>query len=183
MDEELGGGSPVDGMALLAAQSRSGRSAIFQAKLRPAVSPPYLVERPRLDTLLDQSSAAPLTLLIAPAGSGKSSLLRSWVARDPAPHAWLSLDEDDRDPVQLWRGIFAALERIAPGCAAAGADRLRRPRGLLAAVAELLDDLEARTSEPRVFVIDDLQLVDEEDRKSTRLNSSHRTVSRMPSSA
>ena len=85
MDQEAHSVPSIDGLALLAAQSRSGRSAIFQSKLRPALNPAYLVERPRLYTLLDQSTAAPLTLVVAPAGSGKSSLLRGWVAGDPAP--------------------------------------------------------------------------------------------------
>jgi LuxR family transcriptional regulator, maltose regulon positive regulatory protein len=152
----------LEGLTLLNEQSRAGRSAISQSKLRPAANPTYLVERPRLYTLLDQSTLAPLTLVVAPAGSGKTSLLRGWVAAAAVPHAWLSLDADDRDPVQLWRGLFAALEGIAPGCASAGADRLRRPGGLLPAVVAVLDDLEARSYEPKVLVVDDLHLVDDD---------------------
>lgn len=155
------GAEQVDGLALLTAQSRAARTAIFQSKLRPAVNPAYLVPRPRLNALLDEAVRAPLTLVVAPAGSGKTSLLRSWVAETDLPHAWLSLDEADRDPVQLWRGVLAALEGVAPGCAAAPAGLLRRPGGLLDAVGALLDDLEARECEPKVLVIDDLQLVDE----------------------
>src|SRR5215218_4366384 len=154
---------PVDGLALLTEQSRAGRSTISQSKLRPAASPTYLVERPRLHTLLDQSTLAPLTLVVAPAGSGKTSLLRSWVAAGRFPYAWLSLDADDRDPVQLWRGVFAALEGIAPGCAAAGGDGLRRPGHLSEAIVAVLDELESRDYEPQVLVIDDLQLIDEEE--------------------
>ena len=70
----------VDGLELLAAQSRSARTAVFQAKLRPAANPAYLIPRPRLHRLLDPTTLAPLTLVVAPAGSGKTSLLRSWVA-------------------------------------------------------------------------------------------------------
>lgn len=163
------GGTPADGMALLAAQSRSARSAIFQSKLRPAVNPAYLVERPRLHALLDQAVAAPLTLVVAPAGSGKTSLLRSWAAASELPHAWLSLDETDRDPVQLWRGVLAALEGVAPGCAAGCADLLRLPGGLHEAVGVLLDDLESRAAGDAVLVLDDLQLVDEEESVATSL--------------
>jgi len=169
MTDESGRARPVDGLALLNEQSRAGRSAISQSKLRPAANPAYLVERPRLQALLDESTRAPLTLVVAPAGSGKTSLLRSWVAAASSPTAWLSLDAHDRDPVQLWRGVFAALEGIAPGCAADGADRLRRPGHLSDAIVAVLDDLEARSYEPRVLVIDDLQLIDEEDDISASL--------------
>lgn len=163
---------PADGMALLAAQSRSARSAIFQSKLRPAVNPAYLVERRRLHALLDEAVAAPLTLVVAPAGSGKTSLLRSWAAASVLPHAWLSLDETDRDPVQLWRGVLAALEGVAPGCAAGCVDLLRLPGGLPEAVGALLDDLESRDGGDggdAVLVLDDLQLVDEEEAVASSL--------------
>jgi|GEM_PF-1599836 len=139
------------------------RSTVYQAKLRPAVSPDYLVPRPRLVALLDAAVRAPLTLVVAPAGSGKTSLLRDWAARTPLPHAWLSVDEYDRDPAQLWTGILAALEGIAPGCAEPVARLLRREGALLDAVGTLLDDLETRPYDARVLVVDDLQLVDDED--------------------
>ncbi|MFC7494132.1 MULTISPECIES: LuxR C-terminal-related transcriptional regulator [unclassified Nocardioides] len=152
-----------DGLGLLAAQSRSARTAIFPSKLRPAANPAYLLTRPRLHALMDESVRAPLTLVVAPAGSGKTSLLRSWAAHTSLPLAWLSLDEDDRDAVQLWRGVLAALEGVAPGCAAAAADMIRRPGRLLGAVGVLLDDLEGRDDGDAVLVIDDLHLVDEEE--------------------
>ena len=62
------GRSSAEGMALLAAQSRSARSSILAAKLRPALNPAYLVARPRLHTLLEEAVQAPLTLVVAPAG-------------------------------------------------------------------------------------------------------------------
>ncbi len=149
-------------------EASPGRSAtpldsVVRAKLRPAVNPEYLVRRPRLHDLLDAAVRAPLTLVVAPAGSGKTSVLRSWVAETAMPHAWLSLDETDRDPVQLWLGILAALETIAPGCGSSAMDLVRRPGSLNQAVGSLLDDLEARDVSPRVLVVDDLQLVDEVD--------------------
>ncbi|WP_028642344.1 LuxR C-terminal-related transcriptional regulator [Nocardioides sp. URHA0020] len=155
--------SHVDGLGLLAAQSSAARSAIFPSKLRPAAHPAHLILRPRLHQLLAPETLAAVTLVVAPAGSGKTSLLATWVAGLDLPHAWLSLDETDRDPVQLWRGILAALEGIAPGCAVSVADRFRRGGQLTAAVGALLDELEERDLGPRVLVIDDLQLVDDDE--------------------
>jgi len=144
------------------ASRRGLLSTVSPAKLRPAVSPEYLVPRPRLVRLLDDAVRAPLTLVVAPAGSGKTSLVRDWAARSALPHAWLSVDEPDRDPAQLWRGILAALEGIAPGCSEPAARALQQQRPLDDALAVLLDDLEARPYDARVLVVDDLELVDDE---------------------
>lgn len=133
------------------------------------MSPAYLLTRPRLHTLMDGAVAAPLTLVVAPAGSGKTSLLRSWAATTALPLAWLTVDEDDRDPAQFWRGVVAALEGIAAPVATA-ADLLHQPRTLLEAVGALLDDLEARDDEPRVLVIDDLHLLDEVEEVASSLS-------------
>ncbi|MEP9361340.1 LuxR C-terminal-related transcriptional regulator [Nocardioides sp. CN2-186] len=152
-----------DGLAMLAAQSRAARTTVLPAKLRPPVTPAYLVPRPRLHQLVDEAVAGPLTLVVAPAGSGKTSLLSGWVAQTATTYAWLSLDEADRDPVQLWRGILAALEGIAPGSAATCADLIRRRGGLPKGIAALLDDLESRSYDDRVLIIDDVQLVDEDE--------------------
>ncbi|WP_138067582.1 LuxR C-terminal-related transcriptional regulator [Cellulomonas rhizosphaerae] len=143
---------------------------IFPSKLRPAANPAYLIPRPRLTVLVEASTAAPLTLVVAPAGSGKTSLLRSWAAETRMPVAWLSLDDEDRDPSRLWSGVVAALEGVAPGVGAAVGDRLQRPGELLESVSALLDDLEARDHAPSVLVIDDLHLVDETEAASASLS-------------
>ncbi|TDE92604.1 hypothetical protein EXU48_13750 [Occultella glacieicola] len=134
-----------------------------RTRLRPALSPSYLVHRQRLYALLDESVTSPVTLVVAPAGSGKTALLAGWMAQSPLPCAWVSLEEADRDPVQMWRAVAAALDSLAPGCATLAARRLRRGGHFLEAVGELLDDLEARTYTLKVLVIDDVHLIDGDD--------------------
>jgi LuxR family maltose regulon positive regulatory protein len=141
----------------------AGPHPVLRSKLHPARHPAHVLRRPRLHALLDECVTAPVTLVVAPAGSGKTSLLRSWSDETAVPYAWLSLEEEDRDPVRLWQGMLAALDSIAPGSAAAAGPVLHRPGGLLPAVNALLDDLDARESGPRVLVVDDLQFVDEQE--------------------
>ncbi len=82
----------------------------------PIASGP-LVARPRLNTLLHGSLKHPLTLVSAPAGFGKTTLLSTWIRSLQASHslvAWLSLDEEDNDPQLFWAYVLAALQRQQP---------------------------------------------------------------------
>ncbi|MGC9669969.1 LuxR C-terminal-related transcriptional regulator [Planosporangium sp. 12N6] len=76
--------------------------------------PPNLVARPRLFDLLDQAVTQPLTLVSAPAGWGKSTLLAAWVreGRAPGPVAWFTA-EPDRS-ADFWERFAAALARAEP---------------------------------------------------------------------
>ena len=123
-------------------------SPLLKAKLRAPVVPGHYVRRPRLLRLLDEAVESPLTLVVAPAGVGKTVLLAGWAAETGAATGWLSLDESDRDPSLLWSDVIAALDRLAPGCADAALARLRRPGGPTGVVEELLDGLDTRAGPP-----------------------------------
>lgn len=74
-----------------------------------------LVERPRLLALLDAGLERKLTLISAPAGFGKTTLLRQWIAGYTSRHglpsvAWVSLDVGDNDPVRFWRYVITACQ-------------------------------------------------------------------------
>src|SRR5215213_9651044 len=72
-------------------------SVVRHGKLRQPLTPEHYVRRGRLLALVDDVTAAPFTLVIAPAGAGKTSLLAGWTAESPkataATTAWLSLDD------------------------------------------------------------------------------------------
>jgi LuxR family transcriptional regulator, maltose regulon positive regulatory protein len=91
---------------------------ILQARLnRPKVAADY-VARPRLLNLLNAGRDGKLTLVIAPAGFGKTTLVSSWLetlnAIEQTPAAWLSLDEEDGDIYTFLRYFLAALRTIFP---------------------------------------------------------------------
>ncbi|MET8468015.1 helix-turn-helix transcriptional regulator, partial [Micromonospora zamorensis] len=124
------------------APGRPAESPLLASRLTPAVPPEPVVARPRLLRRLDEGSAGPVTLIAAPAGWGKTTLLASWVrlggaAPDVEPgavvpdsgdlsvppearpvSAWLSVEVGD-DGDRLWAYLAAAL-RSATGSAEDG---------------------------------------------------------------
>ena len=118
-------------------------SWLLRSKLRPPVIPGYYTPRPRFDDVLGRVTSFPLTLVVAPAGSGKTQLLAHWVSTTPVPTAWLSLEEMDNDPIELWTGIIAALEVLAPKCGLTVRDLLAGSAPIDDVVRALLHNLEA----------------------------------------
>ena len=102
-----------------------------------------------------------MTLLCAPAGSGKTVLLRSWAAETDAAVAWVTVERGERDAQRFWLHVIGAvadaagdevIERVSPAPQVAGAVVLER----------LLAQLE-RLDEPLALVIDDLHELDSGD--------------------
>ncbi|MFC9916966.1 LuxR C-terminal-related transcriptional regulator [Agromyces binzhouensis] len=115
-----------------------------------------LIDRPALRTRLDGALEGPLTLLVAPAGAGKSVLLDQWRARhDEVVTLRIDIDADDDDPVRLSRRLLAAVTGVRP--AAAGLERLTA-LGAEGIGEPLLEGLaaELRSFPETVIVLDDL---------------------------
>jgi LuxR family transcriptional regulator, maltose regulon positive regulatory protein len=109
---------------------------------------------------LDDGLAGELTLVCAPAGFGKTSLLADWSQRRAGPVGWLSLDAGDNDPVRFWRYVLAALDRVRPGVAERVSTLLGPPapasfEGLATAV---LNELSA-AGDDTLLVLDDYHLI------------------------
>ena len=125
-----------------------------------------LVARPRLSERLSRGAESALTLVSAPAGFGKTTLLAEWLAAAPADGrsvAWLSLDQRDNDPALFWTYLVAALKTAAPGVGAGALSLLQPPQppgeaGLVA----LLNDLDAISNDV-VLVLDDYHVIDARD--------------------
>ncbi len=110
---------------------------LLATKLHVRRRRPGLVARPRLSARLGRGWDAALTLLSAPAGFGKTTLLTEWLATAPGgrPTAWLSLDARDDDPVLFWTYLVTALDTAVPGVGARALALLQSPadrEGLLA---------------------------------------------------
>ena len=148
-----------------ASPGRTGQGAtglpLVATKLFVPRPRPDLVPRPRLLARLDAGlDAGRCSLLSAPAGAGKTSLLAAWLAQLDRPFAWLTLDERDQAANQVLRYLVAACQTIAPACgrgALAWLDAPQPPPPEVV-VTELVNDLAALPT-PGLLVLDDYHLV------------------------
>jgi LuxR family maltose regulon positive regulatory protein len=119
-----------------------------------------LVVRARLSERLDRGAESALTLVSAPAGFGKTTVLTEWLATGGRSAAWVSLDERDNDPALFWAYFVAALKTVAPGVGASALALLQsRQAPIDAVLATLLNDLSAVQSDV-VLVLDDYHVID-----------------------
>src|ERR1043165_5701287 len=86
---------------------------------------PNVVGRPRLIAQLNAGLHRKLTLISAPAGFGKTTLVSTWIASCGRPVAWLSLDEADSDPARFLTYLVAAVQTIVPTIGAGVLDVLQ----------------------------------------------------------
>jgi LuxR family maltose regulon positive regulatory protein len=113
---------------------------------------------------LDAGFARKLTLIGAPAGYGKTTLLNQWRQAEESnrPFAWISLDKQDNDAIRLWKHIVEALNRVVPG-ERVGADALAGPGTVVTDLVEttlpmLINDL-AELPHRVVLVLDDYHFI------------------------
>src|SRR5215468_4889052 len=100
---------------MTAAAQSAGASQV--PLIRKLVAPPRrnsLLDRAHLLERLDAITSLPLTLVCAPAGFGKTTLLVDWLARARMPAAWLAVDSGDNDPARFWTYFVGALQRLEP---------------------------------------------------------------------
>ena len=121
------------------------------------------VPRPRLVERLNDGLAAGtrLTLVSAPAGFGKTTLVSEWVAGCGRPVAWLSLDAADSDPGRFLIYLIAALQTVAPGVGGGVLAVLQSPQPppIESTLTALLNDVAAIPSHV-VLVLDDYHVLD-----------------------
>lgn len=81
---------------------------LLTTKLTPPRLRGALVPRSSLLVRLDEGIAHKLTLISAPAGFGKTTLISPWIAEREHPVAWVTLDAGDNDPTRVWRYVITA---------------------------------------------------------------------------
>jgi LuxR family transcriptional regulator, maltose regulon positive regulatory protein len=129
---------------------------LYIPRLRPEV-----VSRPRLLERLNEVLYRKLTLISAPAGFGKTTLVSEWLAGCERPAAWLSLDEGENDPARFLTYLVAALQTIAAtiGEGVSGVLHSPQPPPPEAILTALLNDL-TTIQDQFVLVLDDYHVID-----------------------
>ena len=134
---------------------------ILATKLYVPPPRPHAVLRPRLIARLDEGLHGRLTLISAPAGFGKTTLISEWVAGCERPAAWLSLDKGDNDPTRFLAYLVAALQTIAENIGEGVLSVLQSPQPPPTEVilTTLLNKI-ATVPEDFVLVLDDYHVID-----------------------
>src|SRR6266704_5733515 len=129
---------------------------LYIPRLRPNV-----VSRPRLLERLNEGLHRKLTLIAAPAGFGKTTLISAWVAGCDRQVAWLSLDKGESDPTLFLTYLVAALRTIAPdiGVGVLGALQSPQPPPTESILTALLNEITA-IPDNFVLVLDDYHVID-----------------------
>lgn len=127
-------------------------------------SPPLrakAVLRPSLVARLNEGLQRKLTLISAPAGFGKTTLVSEWLASCGRPTAWLSLDDGDSEPARFLTYFIVALQTIAPELGARQLPALQAPQPPPAetVLANLLNEI-AALPKPVILILDDYHAVD-----------------------
>ena len=136
---------------------------ILATKLYIPPPRPKIVLRPRLIERLNEglSAGRKLTLISAPAGFGKTTLVSEWVAGCERPVAWLSLDEGDNDPTRFLTYLVAALQTIAAniGEGVLGVLQSPQPPPTESILTTLLNEI-TTIPDNFILVLDDYHVID-----------------------
>ena len=154
------GGPPGAGRA-----SERVEIGVIATKLAPHRLPHGSVSRPQLLDRLRAGRHRALTLVSAPAGFGKTTLLTEWVNTDSGhSFAWVTLDRGDTEPVRLWSHLIAALARSDPTIGARSLAALRASPGrVIDAVLPVLFDELTEGDRNVVIILDDYHLAENPD--------------------
>lgn len=133
---------------------------LLETKFHLPIAHGHQVPRARLSEQIGRAASATLTLVSAPAGFGKTTVMAE-LASGPESRriAWLSLEPSDDDPVTFWTYVVEAIDRAASGIASAARSHLAADQGRIeAAVTTLLNGL-AATDDDVVLVLDDVHVI------------------------
>ncbi len=144
--------------------TRSPESVLLYSKTSLPVAGKSLVKRSRLIERLEQAARGRLTLVSAPPGFGKTTLLSQWLRQTGRDAYWVSLDESDSDPVRFWRYAAEALSPLVSPAGRPEYEQLVRtfPGVSASAFLDAFINQLRFLSRPAVLVLDDYHAISEQ---------------------
>jgi LuxR family maltose regulon positive regulatory protein len=141
-------------------EHREMTNPLLATKLSVPPAWPDWLPRPRLIERLSEGLRCKVTLISAPAGFGKTTLLSQWTRQSAVPVAWVSLDRGDNDPARFWAYFIAALQTLHRGIGMAALAMLQSPQSppIEPLLTGLINEI-AEVRAPYALVLDDLHVV------------------------
>lgn len=138
----------------------SSSERLLHTKLMPPRLPLAVIQRDALLARLDVGLTKKVSLVTAPTGFGKTTLVRMWIDSRNFPSAWVTLDENDNDPTRFWTYVISALRTLDPtvGKNALSALMTSQPPSFQTLLTTLINDL-AKLNEPCVLVLEDYHVI------------------------
>ena len=133
---------------------------LLYTKLAPPQLQPDLIARPALIDRLEAGLTRKVTLISAPAGSGKTMLISAWLARQTQPVTWVALDGGDNDPVRFWRYVITACGAFEAGLGRSALAALRAAQmpSLESVLTPFLNEL-AHLPDQHVLILEDYHVI------------------------
>lgn len=134
---------------------------ILATKLYIPSHRPGLVPRPRLIARMNEGLRGKLTLISAPAGFGKTTLVSEWISTCGKPAAWISLDDGDNDPARFLSYLLAGLQTIKAGLGDGLLSSLQSPQtsAIESTLTSLLNEI-ASIPDHFILVLDDYHSIE-----------------------
>ena len=148
-------------------ESSNGAGAaipLLETKLYVPRSHADLVSRPQLTERVRQGTRRKLTLVLAPAGFGKTTLLAAWLAEATGGQrsaGWVSLDASENEPALFWAYVIGALQKVHPAVGTRAMSLLRSPQRppTESVLTALINEIDAIDSD-FILVLDDYHLIE-----------------------
>jgi LuxR family maltose regulon positive regulatory protein len=142
------------------AEKSNGPTPLLETKLYVPRPRSELVARPRLADAMHAGADSRLTLVIAPAGFGKTTLVASCLAEEKSV-GWVSLDASENEPAVFWAYVIRALQRVNTrlGAHALGQLRSPRPPAIESVVKALINEID-KSDGDFILVLDDYHVIE-----------------------
>ena len=143
-------------------QTRGVASELLATKLYAPRPRPGVVSRPRLLALLERGTQSRLTVISAPPGFGKSTLLADWLGSSTTQRSvgWVSLDPADNDAATFWTYVIAACETASPASGTTARSTLTSSQAPIDSVLTALLNALGEVRNDVVLVLDDYHVIE-----------------------